>query len=76
MRKLVLALGSAAILALPLAGPATAHGPCDEEFDRPGASDYGRDHIASHTPAGPPSETHNPGTVHQGYSLCLGVHED
>jgi hypothetical protein len=74
MRKLVLALGSAALLAVPLAGPASAHGPCDDQ-GRPGASDYGRDHIASHTPAGPPSEAHNPGT-HQGYSLCLGVHED
>ncbi len=73
MRKLVLALGSAALLALPLAGPASAHMPCDDQ-GRPGASDYGRDHIAGHTPAGPPGEAHNPGTVHQGYSLCLGVH--
>jgi hypothetical protein len=73
MRKVLLALGSTALLALPFAAPASAHGPCDETFDRPGASDYGRDHIASHPPHGVGIEdAHNPGT-HQGYSLCLGV---
>lgn len=66
-----------AIAALTLQGAsfAFAHGPCAETFDRPGASDYGRDHIASHTPHGPADTHHNPGT-HSGYSLCLGVHSD
>jgi hypothetical protein len=62
-------------VALALAGPAAAHGPCEETFDRPGASDYGRDHLASHAPHGLGIEdAHNPGT-HRGYSLCLGVHD-
>ena len=59
-----------AVALLVVSAPATAHMPCAETFDRPGASDYGRDHIASHPPHGRGIEgAHNPGT-HRGYSLC------
>lgn len=58
---LILVLGLMAI-----AVPATAHGPCEGGTGR----SYGQDHIADHTPAGPPGENHNPGTEHQGYSAC------
>jgi hypothetical protein len=70
-------LVAAALTALALSlgtGPAAAHAPC-ADTGMPGHSDYGRSHIASHTPhgVGIPG-AHNPGT-HRGYSLCLGVHD-
>jgi hypothetical protein len=75
LRRRLLLVTAALIVALPFGGPASAHAPCDEVNDRPGASDYGRDHIASHPPHGVGIEgAHNPGT-HMGYSLCLGVHD-
>lgn len=70
MHRRLLTLLAVIALVLQMAGAAVAHGPCDETFDRPGASDYGRDHIASHTPHGPAGDHHNPGT-HRGYSACL-----
>jgi hypothetical protein len=63
----VLALAVIAFFAV--SSSAAAHMPCAETFDRPGASDFGRDHIASHPPHGPADEFHNPGT-HRGYSFC------
>ncbi len=70
LRRLVLSGAVAAALSVAVAGPAAAHAPCAETFDRPGASDFGRDHIAGHGPHGRGIEgAHNPGT-HQGYSLC------
>jgi hypothetical protein len=74
LRRRFLLLTAAFVLALPFGGPAAAHAPCEEANDRPGASDYGRDHIAGHTPHGHGQDAHNPGT-HMGYSLCLGVHD-
>jgi hypothetical protein len=68
MKKLIVILSVLALLAL-LAVPAFAHGPCDSD-----GAGYGQDHIAGHTPHGPPDVHHNPGTAHQGFSLCLGVH--
>jgi hypothetical protein len=66
---MLIVLAAFAIAMLVSAAPIAAHAPCAETFDRPGASDYGRDHIASHPPHGPADQFHNPGT-HQGYSLC------
>lgn len=60
---------STAFLVNPMGGSVSAHGPCDGD-----GSAYGTEHIAGHTPHGPPGEHHNPGTAHQGFSLCLGVH--
>jgi hypothetical protein len=66
---LLIAFAAVAVAVLIYAAPVGAHAPCAETFDRPGASDYGRDHIASHTPHGPADQFHNPGT-HRGYSAC------
>lgn len=51
---------------LAVAVPLSAHTPCEGGTGR----SYGEDHVASHTPHGPPDEHHNPGTAHQGYSAC------
>lgn len=75
MTRLLLVALLLLVLLVATIGTAVAHGPCDETFDRPGASDFGRDHIAAHPPHGPSDVFHNPGT-HMGYSLCLGVHPE
>lgn len=77
MRKALL-LAPAAVLAVSLgaATPASAHsaGPCDDSGG-PGNSDYAAHHITSlaHDQA-LGNGGHKPGS-HQGFSLCLGVHE-
>ncbi|MBW3592520.1 MAG: hypothetical protein KY396_02385, partial [Actinobacteria bacterium] len=68
-KKALLVLATAATVAFGVgASPAAAHRPGDEE-GRPGHSDYGRLHIASHGPHGHGVGGHNPGT-HRGYSFC------
>ena len=74
--RLALALTLAALLSLGIAaGPVAAHGPCDDvDGDAaPSGQEYGLFHIASHSPHGVGVGAHNPG-IHQGFSLCLGVH--
>ena len=71
MRKLVVlaVMVFVAVALLVVSAPATAHAPCAETFDRPGASDYGRDHIASHPAPRPRRRRPQPGR-HRGYSAC------
>jgi hypothetical protein len=66
-RAVLIALFALALVARG-GGDAVAHAPC-EDTGMPGHSDYGRSHVSSHTPHGPPDEHHNPGT-HSGFSLC------
>ena len=71
-------LGAAATAAFTVAStaPATAHnaGPCNDSGG-PGHSDYATHHIVAAAHEGALGDGgHKPGS-HQGYSLCLGVHD-
>jgi hypothetical protein len=75
MKRTVIALALATLLALAATASTAAHGPCDDVNGdgSPSGQEYGQSHVSSHTPHGIGVEGHNPGT-HQGFSLCLGVH--
>lgn len=76
MRKLAISIIAGALLTLGAAAPAFAHdaGPCNDSGG-PGNSDYAQHHIVA---AAHEQELgaggHIPGS-HQGFSLCLGVHD-
>ena len=74
-RKLIIVV-IVMLIALVTVFPAFADdlGPCNES-DGPGHSDYAKHHIASLAKDGNlGNDAHKPGS-HQGYSLCLGVHD-
>lgn len=67
---------AAALLTFGTAGSAAAHnaGPCNDSGG-PGHSDYATHHIVAAAHEGALGDGgHKPG-AHQGYSLCLGVHD-
>lgn len=74
-RRLLAAAALALLMAVIVAGPVSAHGPCDDvnADGSPSGMEYGQFHISSHAPHGVALDAHNPGT-HQGFSLCLAVH--
>ena len=75
MRKLLIVI-LVLIVALVVAVPVFAHSapPCNDSGE-PGNSDYAKHHIKPlATSGGMGNDGHKPGG-HQGYSLCLGVHE-
>jgi hypothetical protein len=76
MRKGLAAFVAACALALATIGSASAHvtGPCGPDGTFAGA-EYAAHHISAMAKEGLLGNAgHKPG-VHQGYSLCLGVHE-
>ena len=76
-RALFMAPVAAVAFALLTVAPASAHqaGPCTASAD-PGHSEFAKHHIVPFAQAGElgAHKTHVPG-AHQGFSLCLGVHE-
>lgn len=75
MRKGLAALIAASVLTLATIGAASAHitGPCGPDGTFSGA-DYAAHHISAMAQLGMLGNAgHKPG-AHQGYSLCLGVH--
>ena len=68
MKRIAFVFALVTSMLLASIGAASAHngGPCNDSGG-PGNSDYARHHITVATPG------HVPGT-HQGFSLCLGVH--
>lgn len=76
MRKGLAALVAASALTLATVGAASAHitGPCGPDEDFTGA-EYAEHHISAMAQEGLLGNGgHKPGS-HQGYSLCLGVHQ-
>lgn len=76
MRRRVATIVVGVMMAMTLAVSASAHSapPCNDSGD-PGNSDYARHHISFLAKEGAlGAGGHIPGT-HQGFSLCLGVHD-
>lgn len=72
-RFAVIATVVAASMALSLGASAHPAPPCNDSGD-PGNSDYAKHHIVALATEGSlGNDGHKPG-VHQGFSLCLGVH--
>ncbi len=75
-KKIATALALAMMTAMTVGAPAFAHqaGPCAPSAD-PGNSEFAAHHIVPFAQAGElGAGGHIPGT-HQGFSLCLGVHQ-
>lgn len=78
MRRRIVTIVTAVVATMALSLGVLAHeaAPCADSGD-PGNSDYARHHISALAKAGAlgdGGEGHIPGS-HQGFSLCLGVHD-
>ncbi len=76
MRRRLATIIVAVVATMTLAVGASAHSapPCNDSGD-PGNSDYAKHHISALAKTGGLGvDGHIPGT-HQGFSLCLGVHD-
>jgi hypothetical protein len=77
MKRRIAVLLAAVVAAMAFSTAASADdlGPCNDQG--PGNSGYATHHIAFLAKTGgigQPGVDHNPGTGHQGFSFCLGVH--